>query len=81
MAMRFTGSVSRFADGRLGELFLDNHKCGSSVGTMVRDSAIILSFALQHGADIDAIRRALCRDGNGRALGPLGAVLDLIAEG
>jgi hypothetical protein len=81
MSMSFTGSVSRFADGRVGELFLDNHKAGSGIGTMVRDSAIILSFALQHGADIDAIRRALCRDSFGRALGPLAAALDLLAEG
>ena len=42
--------------------------------------AIVLSFALQHGAAIDAIRRALCRDSQGRALGPLGAALDLLAK-
>jgi hypothetical protein len=39
-----------------------------------------LSFALQHGADINAMRKALCRDGRGRALGPLGAALDKLAE-
>jgi hypothetical protein len=27
-----------------------------------------------------AIRRALCRDSNGKASGPLGAALDAIAE-
>jgi hypothetical protein len=79
MAMRFTASASRYADGRLAEVFLDNHKAGSAVGTMVRDAAIILSFALQHGADIEAIRRALCRDGEGRALGLVAAALDLLA--
>lgn len=80
MDMKFTASVSRYADGRIGELFLDNHKAGSSVGTLVRDSAIILSFAVQCGADIEAIRRALCRDNQGRALGPVGAALDLLGE-
>jgi hypothetical protein len=79
MNMRFTASVSRYPDGRLGEIFMDNHKAGSAVGTLVRDSAIILSFALQHGADAEAIRRALCRDAQGRALGPLGAALDRLA--
>jgi hypothetical protein len=64
IGLRFTGSVSRDEDGRM--LFLDNHKAGSSIGTLVRDTAIILSFALQHGADIEAIRRALCRDSQGR---------------
>jgi hypothetical protein len=75
---RFTGSISRFADGRLGELFLSNHKAGSQIGTLVHDAAIILSFALQHGASAEDIRRSLCRDNDGRALGPLGAALDLL---
>jgi hypothetical protein len=77
--LRFTATISRFADGRVGELFLNNHKSGNQSDTNARDSAIVLSFALQHGADLDAIRRALCRDSAGRALGPLGVVLDLIA--
>jgi hypothetical protein len=34
---------------------------------------------LQFGADAETIRRALCRDAAGRASGPLGAVLDLLA--
>jgi hypothetical protein len=51
MGMRFTASASRYDDGRFAELFLDNHKAGSSIGTLVRDCAIVLSFSLQHGAD------------------------------
>jgi len=79
--LRFTATVSRFPDGRLSELFLNNHKAGNQSDTNARDAAIVFSFAVQHGADPDAIRRALCRDAQGRALGPLGAVLDLIAGG
>jgi hypothetical protein len=41
----------------------------------------IAFFAVQHGADAEAIRRALSRDAQGRALGPLGVALDIIAEG
>ena len=81
MDLRFTASVSRNSNGKILELFCDNHKAGSAVGTLVRDSAIILSFALQHGADLEAIRRALCRDSQGRALGPIAEALDLLAEG
>jgi hypothetical protein len=33
---------------------------------------------LQHGADVETIRRALCRDSRGRASGPLGAALDML---
>jgi len=79
--LRFTATVSRFADGRIGELFLNNHKSGNQADINASDAAIVLSFALQHGADIEAIRKALCRDGRGRALGPIGAALDLLNRG
>ena len=78
MDLSFTVSISHYPDGRVAELFCDNHKAGSQIGTLVRDSAILLSFALQHGADIEAIRRALCRDSSGRALGPIGEALDIV---
>jgi ribonucleoside-diphosphate reductase alpha chain len=77
MGMHFTASVSRYDDGRIAELFIDNHKAGSAAGTLVRDVAIILSFAVQCGADAEAIRRAVSRDSQGQPLGPLGAALDL----
>jgi hypothetical protein len=39
----------------------------------------VASIALQFGANVETIRRALCRDSRGRASGPLGAALDRIA--
>jgi hypothetical protein len=75
--LRLTATVSLFDDGRIAELFL-TQKPGTAVDINARDAAIILSFALQHGADPDAIRWALCRDSQGRALGPVGTALDLI---
>src|SRR5215471_16180715 len=59
--LRFTATVGRFDDGQIGELFLKNYKAGNQADTNARDAAIVLSFALQHGADINAIRKALCR--------------------
>jgi hypothetical protein len=44
--MRFTATISRYADGRIAELFLNNHKAGNQVDTNARDAAIILSFAV-----------------------------------
>jgi ribonucleoside-diphosphate reductase alpha chain len=79
MGLRFTASVSRYDDGRIGEIFIDNHKAGSAVGTLVRDMAIAFSFAVQHGANAEAIRSALCRDSQGQPMGPLGVALDLLA--
>jgi hypothetical protein len=75
----YTATASRFSDGRIGELFLTNHKNNSGADTNARDSAIAFWFAVQHGADADAIRRAMCRDAQGNASGPLGATLDLLA--
>jgi hypothetical protein len=78
--LRYTCTVGRYADGSIGEIFLSNHKSNSAADTNARDAAIVFSFAVQHGADPEAIRRALCRDSQGRASGPLGAALDHITE-
>jgi hypothetical protein len=76
--LRYTATVSRFTDGRIGELFLTNHKSNSAADVNARDAAITFSLAVQHGADPEAIRGALSRDSRGRASGPLGAALDLL---
>jgi hypothetical protein len=78
--LRYTCTIGRFRDDRVAEVFLSNHKSNSQADTAARDSAIVASIALQHGADLETIRRALCRDSHGRASGPLGAALDLVAE-
>lgn len=78
--LTYTATVSKFDDGGIGELFLANHKSNSAADTNARDSAIAFSFAVQHGADPEAIRRALCRNSQGRASGPLGEALDVLAE-
>jgi ribonucleoside-diphosphate reductase alpha chain len=77
--LNYLATVSRFPDGRLGEIFLSNHKAGSAADTAARDAAIACSIALQFGADVETIRKALCRDSRGNASGPLGVALDLIA--
>jgi hypothetical protein len=78
--LRYTATVSRFGDGRIGELFLNNHKSNSAADTAARDAAITFSIAVQHGADPEVIRRALCRNADGSASGPLGRALDHVAE-
>jgi hypothetical protein len=74
--LRYTATAGYFPDGKIGELFLNNHKSNSAADTNARDSAIVFSIAVQCGADVETIRRALCRDSQGRASGPLGAALD-----
>jgi hypothetical protein len=79
LGMPFIATISRFSDGSLAEIFLTNHKTGSHADTAARDSAVVASLALQHGTPLETLRRALLRDAQGRASGPLGIALDLIA--
>lgn len=77
--LRFTATVSKFNDGSLGELFLQNHKCDSTAGILASDAAIAASLALQFGCPVDVLRKALSRDARGNASGPLGVALDTLA--
>src|SRR5205814_1891470 len=77
--MKFT-AISRFSDGSLTEIFLSNHRAGSDADASACDSAVVCSIGLQHGVPLETIRKALMRDGRGRARTPLGMTLDMIAE-
>lgn len=79
--IRCHGGVSEFGDGRPAEVFLDAGKPGSAVQAASRDAAVVASIALQHGASSEEIRGALTRLDDGAAAGPLGALMDLVAEG
>jgi ribonucleoside-diphosphate reductase alpha chain len=68
------------ATGKIGEIFLDGLKAGSGADLAAKDAAISASVAIQMGADPQTIRRAVCRDASGKAAGPLGAALDLLAS-
>ena len=80
MGTRFRACVGYYDDGRIGELFVDSYKSGSSVSSLVRDIGIVFSFAVQHGADPRAMAKALSRDSNGHPLGPLAVALDQLAQ-
>jgi hypothetical protein len=78
--LKFTATVSWLDDGSLAEIFLQNHKAGSMAGINAQDAAVVCSLALQYGVPVDVIRRALMRDGSGRASGPLATALDMLNE-
>lgn len=78
--LHYTATVSRFADGRVAEIFLQNHKPGSQADSNACGSAIAASLALQHGCELAVLRKALLHGGKGRASTPLGQVVDAIAE-
>src|SRR5262245_63972417 len=78
--LRYTATISRFPDGRIAEVFLQNHKPGSQSDANARDSAVAASLALQHGCPLEVLQRAVLRDSQGRPSTPLGAALDAIAD-
>ena len=49
------------------------------IDVLSRDSAVLASLALQHGASVDTLRHALIRNADGSASGALGRLLDLLA--
>jgi hypothetical protein len=75
----FTAGISRFADGRVAEIFIATAKSGEDMQGIARDAAVTASLALQFGCPLDTLRAALTRDERGEAAGPLGALLDHIA--
>jgi hypothetical protein len=77
--LRYTATASWFDDGRLGEVFVGNHRADSHADACAKDSAILASLALQYGAPLDVLRRALLRDSHGRPSTPIGCALDIIA--
>ena len=78
--LRYTATLSRFSDGRIAEIFLQNHKPGSASDANARDAAVAASLVLQFGCPIETLQHALLRDSNGRSSTPLGAAIDIIAE-
>src|ERR1700730_663682 len=76
----YTAGFGRFENGELAEIFLNAHKHGTAVDVSARDAAIAASLLLQHGCHVDTLRKALTRNSDGSASGPLAGALDLLVE-
>lgn len=76
-----TGGVGHFDDGTIAEVFLNAAKTGTAVEAAARDAAITASLYFQHGGSPETLRRALTRNADGSPSGPLGRLLDLLADG
>ena len=76
---RYTATIGRYADGSIGEIFLQSRKPGSQSDANARDAAVAASLALQFGCPLETLRHALLRDSHGQPSTPLGAAVDAIA--
>jgi hypothetical protein len=74
VGLRCRAGVGRYADQRVGEIFLNIAKDGGAANVNARDSAIAASLALQHGCNLEALR-------DGSAAEPLGNLLANVNQG
>ncbi|MGY4409119.1 hypothetical protein ACVWW4_000855 [Bradyrhizobium sp. LB7.1] len=74
----FTMTAGRYRDGRLGEIFINAGHANSMLDALASDAAIAISFALQHGADLAALKAAMKRNSRGEPSSPIGAALDKV---
>jgi hypothetical protein len=77
--VHYTAGVGRFDIGELAEIYLTTAKQGTAVDVNARDAAIAASLLLQYGCPADTLRKALTRNSDGSASGPLARALDLLA--
>jgi len=68
--------IGRFQNGEPAEIFLNASKTGTAAAVNAQDAAIAASLLLQYGCPTETLRRALTRNADGSAAGPLGAALD-----
>lgn len=78
-SLKYTATIGYYPDRRVGEIFLNCSKQGTAADNNARDAAIAVSLALQHGVDINVIRHALTRNGDGSPSSAIGKVLDSLA--
>ena len=84
---RYHVTVGYYDDWRVGEIFINrimsrtSAKVGTLLDSVCRDSAILMSMAIQHGTDLLAIRHAITRDHDGDPQKTIvGAIVDQLAK-
>ena len=73
---RYTATLGFHDDGRVGEIFITSTKAASDAQIIANEASVLVSFALQYGASIEAMADAMPRNGDGSPQGVMGAVLD-----
>lgn len=76
----YTATLGRYEEGQPAELFLSCQKQSTPADEDARDAAILISYAIQHGATLDALANAMSRDAAGAPQGLAGAALDAITQ-
>jgi hypothetical protein len=81
---KYDVTVGFYPDGRIGETFVNRirdksaARLGEQLDGICRDSAILLSFALQYGAPLSAITKAVTRNDDNEPSTIVGALVELM---
>jgi hypothetical protein len=79
LARGHTVTIGFYDDGSIGEVFINGGKSGEVVEAIARDAAVILSLALQYGADLANMKNAITRNAQGEASSIIGVVIDRLS--
>lgn len=84
---RYDVTIGYYGTAGVGEVFINRimGKASAKVGTVLdsvcRDGAILISLALQHGAQLQTVAHAVTRNSDGEPQTIIGAIVDkLIAD-
>jgi hypothetical protein len=86
--MNFTHNKMHYAIGfgrgdetePVTEVFVHCGKSGTEAEAWARDSAVLLSLALQYGVPLLAINGAITRTHDDKPAGPLGVIVEMILK-
>ena len=76
----FAVSAGRYRDGRLSEIFMSARKPGSPIDDLCRDSAILISLALQFSCSAETLLHAMTKNHDGSPATAIGAALNELCK-
>ncbi len=81
---RYDVTTGFYEEGKFGEIFINRirdksaAKLGQQLDAVCRDSAILMSLALQHGVDLGDLKHSITRDDEGAPMSIVGAIVDSV---
>lgn len=85
---RYDVTTGFYKDGRLGEVFINRRRAGTSgngaarlgeqLDAACRDAAIMISYALQYGATLADLKHSITRDDDSSPMSIVGAIVDSV---
>ena len=76
---RYTVAAGHYENSKqIGELFVSGARSGSDLSALIDDAAVLASIALQYGAPLEVLARAIGRHGDDLPATVIGRALDCL---